>query len=237
LPRSPILPIRVLLPDIRPLARPATNSAVPAFPRFIPPCQPTLRSAPPRGPGWSHELKFDGWRAQLHKAGTRVRLLSRHGHDLTARFPAIASALAALDASTAILDGELVAINAGGLPDFGALHCRSADAPLAVWVFDLLEVNGRDVRALPLKERRRHLEEQLESRPNDGRLHYSESFPDPARLLAAAHDLVLEGVVSKRLDAPYRSGRRPEWVKVKTETWRIANKERWRLFETPHRGR
>jgi bifunctional non-homologous end joining protein LigD len=177
-------------------------------------------------------VKFDGWRLQLHKVGTRVRLFSRHGHDLTARFPAIASALAAIDASTAIIDGELVAMNGMGLPDFGALNRRLADAPLAVWVFDLLEINGRDVRALPLEGRRRHLEEQLESGPHDGTLRYSESFADPTRLLAAAHDLGLE-VVSKRLDAPYRSGRRPEWVKVKTESWRIANKERWRLFETP----
>lgn len=209
-----------------------------AFPRFIHPCQPTLRSETPRGPGWSHEVKFDGWRLQLHKVGTQVRLLSRHGHDLTSRFPTIASALAMLDAGTAILDGELVAMDAGGLPDFGALHRRSADAPLAVWVFDLLEVNGRDVRALSLQERRRQLEQQLASRPDDGAVRFSESFADPARLLAAAHDLGLEGVVSKRLDAPYRSGRRPEWVKVKTESWRIANKERWRLFEAPpHQGR
>ncbi len=210
---------------------------MPVFSRFIHPCQPTLRSAPPRGPGWSHEVKFDGWRLQLHKVDTRVRLFSRHGHDLTGRFPMIASALAAIDATTAILDGELVAMNGRGLPDFGALHRRLADAPLAVWVFDLLEVNGRCVRALPLEERRRHLEERLESPPHEGTLRYSESFADPTRLLAAAHDLGLEGVVSKRLDAPYRSGRRPEWVKVKTESWRIANKERWRLFETPpHRG-
>jgi ATP-dependent DNA ligase len=102
---------------------------------------------------------------------------------------------------------------------------------LAAWVFDLLEVNGRDVRALSLEERRHHLEHQLASHSGDGTLRYSESFADPARLLAAAHDLGLEGVVSKRIDAAYRSGRRPEWVKVKTESWRIANRERWRLFE------
>jgi ATP-dependent DNA ligase len=80
---------------------------------------------------------------------------------------------------------------------------------------------------------RHHLAQQLASRPDDGTLRYSESFTDPARLLAAAHDLGLEGVVSKRLDAPYRSGRRPEWVKVKTQSWRVANQERWRLFERP----
>jgi bifunctional non-homologous end joining protein LigD len=80
---------------------------VPTFSRFIPPCQPTLRSAPPRGPDWSHEVKFDGWRLQVQKAGTRVRLLSRNGHDLTSRFQTVASALATLEATTAILDGEL----------------------------------------------------------------------------------------------------------------------------------
>jgi bifunctional non-homologous end joining protein LigD len=210
---------------------PAQSGAVPTFYRFIPPCQPTLRSAPPSGPGWSHEIKFDGWRLQLHKAGVRVRLLSRHGHDLTSSFPTIASALLTLEATTAILDGELVATNAEGVPDFRALHRRAADAPLAVWVFDLLEVNGRDMRVLPLEERRHHLKHQVASHPGDGMLRYSETFADPARLLAAARDLGLEGVVSKRLDAPYRSGRRPEWVKVKTESWRISNRERWRLFE------
>jgi ATP-dependent DNA ligase len=227
-------PERVLLPAIRLCALPGTKrSAVPTFSRFIPPCQPTLRTAPPRGPGWSHEVKFDGWRMQLHKAGTRVRLLSRRGRDLTSTFPIIASAVATLDATTMILDGELVATSAEGVPDFRALQCRSAETPLAVWLFDLLEVNGRDVRTLSLEERRHRLEQQLACRPDDGTLRVSESFADPARLLAAAHDLGLEGVVSKRLDAPYRSGRRPEWVKVKAESWRTSNRERWRLFERP----
>jgi bifunctional non-homologous end joining protein LigD len=164
---------------------------------------------------------------------THVRLLSRHGHDLTSTIPTVASAVAALEATTVILDGELVATNGEGVPDFRALQRRSADTPLAVWVFDLLEVNGRDLRAQSLEERRHHLEQQLTSRPHDGTLRFSENFADPARLLAAAEDLGLEGVVSKRLDAPYRSGKRPEWVKVKTESWRIANRERWRLFERP----
>jgi hypothetical protein len=127
----------------------AHSSAVSAFSRFIPPCQPTLRPAPPRGPGWSHEVKFDGWRLQLHKAGRRVRLLSRHGHDITSGFPTIASALAGIKANTAILDGELVATSSNGLPDFRSLHRRSAEAPLAVWIFDLLEVNGKTIDRHP----------------------------------------------------------------------------------------
>jgi bifunctional non-homologous end joining protein LigD len=204
---------------------------VPAFTRFIPPCQPTPRAAPPRGPRWQHEIKFDGWRVQLHKAGANVRLLSRRGRDLTTNFAVIASALAAIPAETVILDGELVAMNGDGLPDFRALHRRSAGAPMAVWIFDLLELDRRDVRGSPLCERRQRLEEQLAALPRDGVLRYSASFADAERLLAAAHDLGLEGIVSKRRDAPYRSGRRPKWVKVKTESWRRANRERWRLFE------
>jgi bifunctional non-homologous end joining protein LigD len=129
---------------------PAHGRTVSDFSRFIPPCQPTLRTAPPCGPGWSHEIKFDGWRLQLHKAGGQVRLLSRHGHDLTSRFPTIASGLVGLEAGTAILDAELIAMNAEGLPDFSALHRRSGDAHLAVWVFDLLEFNGCSL-AIPLR--------------------------------------------------------------------------------------
>ena len=201
-------------------------------PRFIVPCQPTLRAAPPRGPGWVHEVKFDGYRVQVHKAGWRARLLSRHGHDLTDRSPEVARAVASLQAESAILDGELVALNDDGLPDFRSLLHRAQDAPLAVWLFDLLDLNGRDVRTLPLEERRQRLQELLRGQTPNAPLRFSESFDDPERLLAAADDLGLEGVVSKRLDAPYRSGRRAEWVKVKTERWRRANRERWQLFST-----
>jgi bifunctional non-homologous end joining protein LigD len=116
-----------------------------------------------------------------------------------------------------------------GLPDFRALHRRSAGARLSV--FDLLEMDGGDLRPFSLIERRHHLERGLAFLPGDGALCYSEDFAGPARLLAAANNLGFEGIVSKRLDAPYRSGRRPEWVKIKTESWRIANRERWRLFE------
>jgi bifunctional non-homologous end joining protein LigD len=204
---------------------------VSAFTRFITPCQPVLRTSPPRGAGWSHEIKFDGWRLQLHKVDAHVRLLSRHGHDLTSRLPAIACALAEFNAKSVILDGELVALSDNGLPDFRALHRRLADAPLLVWIFDVLDLNGRDVRPLSLAERRHLLAQQLATFPPDSALRFSEGFADPARLLAAVNNLGLEGIVSKRLDAAYRSGRRPEWVKTKTESWRIANRERWRLFE------
>jgi bifunctional non-homologous end joining protein LigD len=119
-------------------------------------------------------------------------------------------------------------MNPDGLPDFRTLHSRSPDASMAAWLFDLLRIDGVDVRGLPLEERRRRLQGQVAPLPAE--LRFSESFDDPVRLLAVADDLGLEGIVSKRLDAPYRSGRRPEWIKVKTEAWRLANRERWRLF-------
>ena len=98
-----------------------------------------------------------------------------------------------------------------------------------VWAFDLLYLNGRDLRELPLFERKARLEKLIAS-TNTGWLHYSEGFDDGIALLKAADRMKREGIVSKRRDAPYRSGKQYGWVKVKCE-WRAANKERWRLFE------
>jgi bifunctional non-homologous end joining protein LigD len=118
------------------------------------------------------------------------------------------------------------------------LRCEErAGAHHVIWLFDLLELDGRDFRALPLGQRRQRLEDLLRLQPPGSPFRYSESFDDPAALLAAADRLGLEGIVSKRLDAPYRSGHRPEWVKVKTETWRKANRERWRLFDATRASR
>jgi bifunctional non-homologous end joining protein LigD len=129
-----------------------------------------------------------------------------------------------------VIDGERVACDAAGLPDFYRLHFHRHDRSLCVWAFDLLQHNGRDLRELPLLERKARLE-KLIAAANTGWLHYSESFDDGLELLAAADRMRLEGIVSKRRDAPYRSGKQCGWVKVKCQTWRAANKERWRLFE------
>ena len=129
-----------------------------------------------------------------------------------------------------VIDGELVACYDKGLPNFYRLHFHRHDHGLCVWAFDLLHLNGRDLRELPLIERKARLE-RLIMAADTAWLHYSESFDDGLELLKAADRLGLEGVVSKRRDAPYRSGRQCGWVRVKCETWREANKERWRLFE------
>jgi bifunctional non-homologous end joining protein LigD len=99
-----------------------------------------------------------------------------------------------------------------------------------VWAFDLLHHNGRDLRELPLRERKARLEKLIVA-ANANWLRYSESFDNGLELLKAADRFGLEGVVSKRRDAPYRSGKQCDWVKVKCQMWREANKERWRLFE------
>jgi bifunctional non-homologous end joining protein LigD len=180
---------------------------------------------------WLHEAKFDGWRIQLHKDGSVVRLYTKSGYDCTTRFGLLCSALASVPARSCIIDGEVTAFDPLCLLDFHALHFRTAaDDDIAVWAFDLLFHNGRDVRELSLGERK-DLLMVLVMGAGDDRLRLSDGFDDGVELLAAAERMGLEGVVSKRRDAPYRSGTKCGWVKVKTQAWREANRERWRLFE------
>ena len=129
-----------------------------------------------------------------------------------------------------IIDGELVACDDDGVPNFYRLHFHSHDCGLCVWAFDLLHHNGRDLRELPLFERKARLEKLILA-ANANWLHYSESLDDGLELVKAADRMRLEGIVSKRRDAPYRSGKQCGWVKVKCGTWRAGNKEQWRLFE------
>ena len=143
----------------------------------------------------------------------------------------LCSALASVPARSCIIDGEVTAFDPRGLLDFNALHFRTAeDDDIAVWAFDLLFHDGRDVRDLPLVKRK-DLLMVLIMVAGDSRLRLSDGFDDGAELLAAAERMGLEGVVSKRRDGAYRSGPRCGWTKTKTQAWREANKDRWRLFE------
>jgi bifunctional non-homologous end joining protein LigD len=113
--------------------------------RFIPPCSPIPATRVPVGEAWVHEVKFDGYRVQLHKAGKDVVIYSRNGHGFTDRFATIALLLRELPARTAVLDGEIVANDRAGAPDFRKLHRRSAEpGELHLWVFDVLALNGKD---------------------------------------------------------------------------------------------
>jgi bifunctional non-homologous end joining protein LigD len=112
----------------------------------------------PAGDGWVHEVKFDGYRVQAHKVGSRVVLLSRNGHDFTERFPSIAQVLHELPAKAAVLDGEVVASDADGRPNFARLHIRwTRPGTIQLWAFDLLALNGQDWRTQPLVKRQARL--------------------------------------------------------------------------------
>jgi bifunctional non-homologous end joining protein LigD len=196
--------------------------------QFIPPALAKLRNAPPAGEGWQFEVKFDGFRVQLHKYGDAAVILSRNGHDYTHRFPAIAAAVLALPESC-VLDGELIAAGPSGEPDFRVL-LRGRTRAACVYCFDLLELRGRDIREQPLVQRRAQLETLLR-RGSWRFIRFSDDFPDAGVLLAECIRHGLEGIVCKRKDAPYRSGPRSGWIKVKTEQWKVANQYRAKLFE------
>jgi bifunctional non-homologous end joining protein LigD len=199
--------------------------------RFIQPCSPVTARSVPAGDDWVHEVKFDGYRVQAHKMGSRVVLYSRNGHDFTERFPSIAQQLHELPAKAAVLDGEVVASDADGRPNFARLHVRwTRPGTIHLRAFDLLAFNGRDLRHQPLAKRQASLQALLE-RFGCPTLLLSEAFEDGLALLRVAEERGLEGVVSKRRNGPYRSGECRDWRTVKTAAWRVANRERWRLFQ------
>jgi bifunctional non-homologous end joining protein LigD len=203
-------------------------------PKFIRPCNPTTANAIPRGDGWLHEPKLDGYRFQIVKDDRALRLHSKSGSDWTKRLSLLAEALTAIRCKSAVIDAELVFPTSEGHPDFrglqGAIGDRTRHHQLAVFAFDLLHYDGKDLRPLPLIDRRLKLTE-LVARSSIHCLHLVQGFDNGAKLLDAAELHGLEGIVSKRQTSRYSSGPSRDWVKVKTAAWRAANRERWRMFE------
>jgi bifunctional non-homologous end joining protein LigD len=194
---------------------------------FLPLAHPVLAETPPRGSGWCHEVKFDGFRLQLHKAGDQVAVYSKNGKDFTTRFRDVARAVAELPCKSCVIDAEGCAEDAQGNPDFRALVGGQKEK--VAWCFDLLEIDGRDMRPYPLVTRRVRLAALLK-RAGLERLRCSETFPDAEKLLEACDARGLEGIVSKKTDAPYTAGKYRGWVKVKCHAWRAAHADRGRLF-------
>jgi bifunctional non-homologous end joining protein LigD len=194
---------------------------------FLPIANPRLRSAPPAGPDWLHEVKHDGWRAQLHRSSTDVVIFSKNGKDISGRFAIIRDALRSLP--DCVIDAEIVGCDADGIPDFRGLMAGSS-AGFCAWCFDLLAFDGKDVRKEPFDQRRERLLHLLSGADQD-LLRFSESFEDADKLLAATARMGLEGIVSKKRSAPYVAGPNCGWVKVKTQPWRQANRERYKMFE------
>jgi bifunctional non-homologous end joining protein LigD len=170
----------------------------------------------PAGAGWSYEVKWDGYRALLQKRGGSIRLFSRRDVDLTRTYPAIVEAAKGVRVQDVILDGEIVALGEDGQPSFQALQHRSVAAghfTVAYYAFDVLEVEGRDLTAQPLSERREHLGAAVRG----SGLLLSEPLPGtPQQIEATVRQFGLEGVVAKRLDSRYEPGQRSgAWLKVK----------------------
>ncbi|MGB3831069.1 MAG: DNA ligase D [Mesorhizobium sp.] len=192
-----------------------------AMPDFVAPMLATLKAQPPAARGWVHEIKFDGYRLQAHVADGKARLLTRGGLDWTARFgKAIPAALAALPARQAILDGELVVEGSAGASDFSALQADLSEGRtdrFVFYLFDLIYLDGMDLRDATLLDRKAALQQLLESADSpNGVLRFSEHFDENGDMvLRHACRLSLEGVVSKRAGSKYVSGRGGEWIKSK----------------------
>lgn len=195
--------------------------------RFIKPSEPIERSLPPEGDDRLHEIKWDGYRAQLHKMDDEVHIFSRNGKWMP-RFKPMLEPLSRLPTKSAIIDAEFVALNAKGLPDFRALVSGQSHS-LVCFCFDLLELNGKDMKPLPLVKRRAALEKLL-ARAAIPELAYSEAQMDANILLARLDKLGMEGIVSKLKTQPYVSGRNAGWQKTKCHVWRKANCDRGSLF-------
>jgi bifunctional non-homologous end joining protein LigD len=188
-----------------------------ALPTFIEPMTARVVTALPDSPGWLYEVKLDGYRALIVKDGARVRLISRNEKDLTAAYPSVAAAGVRLRARTAIVDGEIVAVDASGRPSFQALQHRAGHPAhlIVFYAFDLLHVDGEDLTMSPVEVRRARLPEVLA----DSGVLFSQELPGTAAQVAkAVARLGLEGVIAKRRGSRYESGQRTgSWVKLKLD--------------------
>ena len=193
---------------------------MPSHPRplpagFIAPCLPTSAPQPPSGEAWLHEIKHDGFRVIARKSGDRVKLYSRPGNDLTDRFPLIVEALAKLRSRSCIIDGEAVACGDDGVPSFDRIRYRRHDADVFLYAFDLIELDGDDLRHDPLAVRKATLASLIGKYSAGLRFNNHMEHDDGALVFAHACRMGLEGIVSKRRSSLYRSGRSLDWLKSK----------------------
>jgi bifunctional non-homologous end joining protein LigD len=216
------------------------------MPDFVAPELCTSVERPPEGEGWCHEIKFDGYRVQLRVEDGDVRLKTRKGLDWTDKFQAIAKEGGSLP--DVLVDGEIVALDPNGVPDFSTLQAAISDgktASLIFFAFDLLFAQGEDLRSLPLEERKARLRKLLEARSKVKLIRYVEHFEGGGdAVLQSAQKLALEGIVSKKLRAPYRSGRSENWTKTKCRAghevvlggWKTTNGKFRSLMAGVYRG-
>lgn len=193
-----------------------------ALPRFVKPQLATLVDAVPTGNDWLHEIKYDGYRALIAASGEKVRLYTRNGLDWTDKFGSLMASVAALDLPPCLIDGEVVALDGNGNPDFSTLQNvlkrghgeEDADHPLHLFAFDLLSLDGQDLKGLTTIERKERLEALLGDAESPIRMS-DHVLGAGETLFRRLCDAGQEGIISKRADAPYRSARTRNWVKIK----------------------
>jgi bifunctional non-homologous end joining protein LigD len=194
----------------------AKRSQATPYPGFIEPCHPAERERPPSGGNWVHEIKADGYRAQVHLREGKATVYSRRGYDWTETFASIARAAEALALRHAVFDGEAIVQDVKGVADYHALRrelARKRSGNLIYYAFDLLYLDGEDLRQKPLLERKQKLKALIAKAPRFLFADHLEA--DPGDIYAHACKMGLEGIVSKKRDAPYRSGRQEAWIKAK----------------------
>ena len=181
---------------------------------FIEPCLPTPAKVPPKGAGWIHEIKHDGFRLLARRGADGVRLITRHGNDFAGRFPLIAAAVAALRVRSCLIDGEAIVCDEKGLAVFDLVRRQRTNPAAIHCAFDLLELDGEDLRQIPIETRKRTLASLLRGTHPGIALnkHFEENG---ATIFKHACGLGCEGIVSKRLGSPDHSGRSKHWIKVK----------------------
>ena len=181
---------------------------------IIEPCLPSPAKSPPSGPGWIHDIKHDGFRILARRDGADVRLITRHGNDFTSRFPFIATAVSKFRVRSCLIDGEAIVCDENGLAVFDLIRGHGAGESAVLSAFDLLELDGKDLRRRPIETRKALLAKLLNGSHSSIVLneYYEE---DGAVVFQQACRLGCEGIVSKRLGSIYRRGRSPLWLKVK----------------------
>jgi len=232
-----------------PAARqPSKGKKVSALPEFVTPQLCTVVDRPPGAEGWCHEIKFDGYRVQLRVGDGETTRKTRKGLDWTDKFQAIAKEGSSLP--DVLIDGEIVALDDNGAPDFSTLQAAISDGKtdhLIFYAFDLLFADGEDLRRIPLGERKERLKQLLEARTKAkaNLIRYVEHFETGGdAILQSACKLSLEGIVSKKLSAPYHSGRSENWTKAKCRAghevvlggWKTTNGKFRSLMAGVYRG-
>jgi bifunctional non-homologous end joining protein LigD len=194
------------------------------FPGFVPPCLPTKAKYLPSGGLWLHEIKHDGFRIIARKDGRRFRLYSRRGNDFTHPFPLVVEGLASLRSRSCIIDGEAVACDGNGVASFDLIRHHGHNDRVFLYAFDLIELNGDDMRRDPLEVRKATLRSMLAKAALG--LRFNEHFEDDGpTVFAHACKMGLEGIVSKRKDSTYRSRRSPDWLKMKNPACAAVKRE------------